>query len=59
MNSWTGGEQWGKQGYAWVPSEMIDWAEIAFSTKKQKADMWQHVTSSLVGASSSRTTRKM
>jgi len=33
MNSWAG--DWGKKGYAWIPSEMIDWGEIAFPLRKQ------------------------
>jgi len=33
MNSWSG--TWGKKGFAWIPSEMLDWAEIAFATEKQ------------------------
>lgn len=33
MNSWAG--DWGKQGYAWLPSEMLEFAEVAFPTKQQ------------------------
>ena len=34
MNSWA--SDWGKSGYSWLPSEMLDWAEVAFATKAQK-----------------------
>lgn len=34
MNSWSG--KWGKGGYAWIPSELVDWAEIGFSKKQQR-----------------------
>ena len=33
MNSWAG--DWGKQGYAWLPSEMLLFTEFGFSTKAQ------------------------
>jgi len=34
LNSWAG--DWGKSGYAWVPSEMIDDAIFAFAAKTQQ-----------------------
>ncbi len=43
MNSWAG--EWGKKGYAWLPTEMLDWAEIAFPTKAQQ-DVVQTIMSS-------------
>ena len=43
MNSWSG--DWGKQGYAWIPSEMLDWAEVGFAVRAQK-DLYSKLVSS-------------
>ena len=52
MNSWAG--NWGKQGYAWLPSEMLEWAEVAFPTKKQFEDFKNLIRSGDIMASSVR-----
>jgi len=49
MNSWAG--DWGKKGYAWLPSEMLDWSEIAFPTKAQQQQFQQLISSGDVNAS--------
>jgi C1A family cysteine protease len=56
MNSWAG--EWGKQGYAWLPSEMLDWAEVAFPTQKQMDNFKQLIASNDIQASTVKFTKK-
>ena len=56
MNSWAGG--WGRQGYAWLPSEMLDWAEVGFPFRKQMDAFSQLVGSGDIQGSTVRFSKK-